>query len=246
MRVKRLIDRSVVLASDLVASKDRKNSNNIIQELQSLLLEPRIFVDASAPADTIPDQPAQSYRDTYRRNRAQLNPLQQPGALLVERGEIAAWKRLKRQELQAQQADAIRAALNYYTSRLSFSASAYVLNAVPSRRSQMIRNDQLPDVKQVIQSDMGLRYLWRNQVLTAVADARAELQYQLGLELQQDSSGNNSNSNSENTIDATDLLELLLQAQQAMDGWLSLVEERDVQEAWEALLAQGEDEGVIQ
>lgn len=241
IRVKRLIDRCVVLASELVQDGDSPSSvastkqQQRIQELQTLLLKPQNFIDESSPIqDTpVPSQPAQSYLDAYNRNRAQLNVLQQPGALLVERGEILAWKRLKRQEYRAQQADAVRAALNLYTSRLTFSATEYVLQVPKQVRSQMIRNDALPDVKQVIQSDMGLRYLLRNEVLTSMADARAELLYQL----QQQPQSDNSDS-SIITMDARELLELLRQAQQGMDRWLSLIDDRDVRQAVEAVEQQ--------
>ena len=81
----------------------------------------------------------------------------------------------------------------------------------------MIRDDALPDVKSVIASDMGMRYLYRNEVLTNMEDARAELQYQLGQD--------------DESFDATDLLEILRQSQSSCDKWFSLIETTDVENA---------------
>lgn len=84
----------------------------------------------------------------------------------------------------------------------------------------MVRQDRLPDVKQVITSDMGMRYLYRNQILTDMDDVRAELQYQLKINTFPDAA-----------IDATELLNLLKEAQRACDRWLSLIDPNDVLEA---------------
>ena len=45
------------------------------------------------------------------RNKVSL--LEKPGAMLVENGEIGAWKRLKREEQAREETDEIRVALNY-------------------------------------------------------------------------------------------------------------------------------------
>ena len=58
---------------------------------------------------------------------------------------------------------------------------------------------------------MGLRYLLRNEVLTALGDARAELQYQM----------------KENTFDASELLALLLDAQSSCAKWFGLIDQAD-------------------
>ena len=137
--------------------------------------------------------------------------------MLVQNGEIDTWKRLKRQEKAREDTDEIRAALNYYTSNLNFNSDKFVLTASKEERSKMIRDDKIPDVKSVIASDMGLRYLLRNDLLTAVDDSRAEVRYQLK---QQDSSGVSS-------IDGSDLLELLLTAQGALNKWFDLINEKD-------------------
>ena len=88
----------------------------------------------------------------------------------------------------------------------------------------MIREDRIPDVKTVIASDMGLRYLLRNDILTACDDARAELNYLL-TKKQTDSK------NADDTVDGQELLDLLLVAQSACSKWFDLIDEKNVQEA---------------
>ena len=78
----------------------------------------------------------------------------------------------------------------------------------------MIRADRIPDVKDVVTSDMGIRYLLRNDILTSCDDARAELRYLL----RQDGVDN---------PDGSDLLDCLLAAQNATDSWFKLIDEND-------------------
>ena len=65
----------------------------------------------------------------------------------------------------------------------------------------------------MIASDMGLRYLLRNDILTACDDARAELKYQLKQDLR--------------NVDGSELLDLLLTAQGACNKWFDLIGEKD-------------------
>lgn len=109
--------------------------------------------------------------------------------------------------------DEIRAAFNYYTSNLNFNSQEFILTATREERSRLIRDDKIPDVKTVIASDMGLRYLLRNDVLTACDDARAELNYQM----KQDP----------NSVDGGELLDILLMAQNACTKWFDLIDERE-------------------
>jgi len=95
----------------------------------------------------------------------------------------------------------------------------FVLTASKDERSKMIREDRIPDVKTVIASDMGLRYLLRNDILTACDDARAELKYQM----KQTDAGA--------AADGRELLDLLLIAQSACRKWFALIDEKSVQEA---------------
>ena len=175
-RVKITMDRAVDIASKLVADKGLDNNSNkeLLHDLEILLLAPQDYMKGTTPID-VPQQPAQSYLKSYEESRNQVSILEKPGAMLVQNGEIDTWKRLKRQEKAREDTDEIRAALNYYTSNLNFNSDKFVLTASKEERSRMIRDDKIPDVKSVIASDMGLRYLLRNDLLTSVDDARAEL-----------------------------------------------------------------------
>lgn len=216
-RVKLTIDESVTITSELVSLDSNSNKKEqLIQELQDLLLKPQNYTRASTLAD-VPQRPARQYLDTYKKNLDRLNILEKPGGMLVQSGEIDTWKRLKRQERAREKNDEIRAAFNTYTTNLSFSGDSYRLNVPKDERSRMIRDDALPDVKSVIASDMGMRYLYRNEVLTNMEDARAELQYQIG--------------QGDGSFDATDLLEILRQAQSSCNKWFSLIDDSDVQNA---------------
>ena len=95
---------------------------------------------------------------------------------------------------------------------------------MPMRSVRLIRDDKIPDVKTVIASDMGLRYLLRNDVLTACDDARAELNYQM----KQDP----------NSVDGGELLDILLMAQNACTKWFALIDERDMMTAMEIVLKE--------
>ena len=100
------------------------------------------------------------------------------------------------------------------------SQDKFVLTASKDERSKMILEDRIPDVKIVIASDMGLRYLLRNDILTACDDARAELKYQLTKQTDADAA-----------VDGQELLDLLLIAQSACSKWFDLIDEKNVKEA---------------
>lgn len=220
-RVKVMVDNAVEIASKLDAAQSFDVKQILLSDLENLLLKPQNFLRGTTPID-VPQQPAKSYLDAYADYRSRVSILEKPGAMLVQNGEIDAWKRLKRQEKAREDADEIRAALNYYTSNLNFNSDKFILTASKDERSKMIREDRIPDVKTVIASDMGLRYLLRNDVLTAMDDARAELTYQMKQV---------TTTSEASSIDAKDLLDLLLAAQSACNKWFDLIEEQSVQEA---------------
>ena len=218
-RVRLMIDDALRITNRLNQA-DVDNKRQLLTRLDALLLQPQNFTRGYQPID-VPKQPAQSYLDSYAHYRNSVSLLEKPGALLVQNGEIDTWKRLKRQEKAREDADEVRAALNLYTSNLNFNPDRYTLTGSKSERSRLIRNDQLPDVKNVIASDMGLRYLLRNEVLTALDDARAELRYQM----EEDEKGH--------TVDGTELVDILQRAKVSCDKWFGLIGEEDVAAALE-------------
>ena len=215
-RVKVTIDNAVNIASKLVAADNINTKKELLHDLESLLLEPQDFTKGTTPID-VPQQPAKSYLKSYEEYRNQVSILEKPGAMLVQNGEIDTWKRLKRQEKAREDSDEVRAALNYYTSNLNFNSDKFVLTATKEERSRLIREDKIPHVKSVIASDMALRYLLRNDILTACDDARAELRYQM----------KQSNDSTAADVDGSDLLELLQTAQSACNKWFDLIDEKD-------------------
>ena len=134
--------------------------------------------------------------------------------MLVQNGEIYAWKRLKWEERVREDADEVRAALNYYTLNINFDLGSFVLTDTREERSKLTWEDSVTDVKTVIASDMGLRYILRNDLLTAWDDARAELRYQM--------------EQSPGEVDDSELLEVLLATQSACEKWFRLIDKKDV------------------
>lgn len=123
-RVKIMIDRAVDIASKLVDTSGDNveiSQGMLLHDLEKLLLTPQNFNRGTKPIE-VPQQPAKSYLDAYADYRKSISILEKPGAMLVQNGEIDAWKRLKRQERLKEDADEIRAALNYYTSNINFNA----------------------------------------------------------------------------------------------------------------------------
>ena len=88
----------------------------------------------------------------------------------------------------------------------------HLLSEDRATRSNVIREDWLPALKQVITSDVGM-CLYRNQVFTEMNDVKAELEHQLS---------------NEGRVDGTELLNLLVLAELALERWLSLIDPNDV------------------
>jgi hypothetical protein len=232
IRVKQTIDKAITLTRSLLQQTPNSSSSKVgtLQQLESLLLQPQNYIQKDLKLQGVPAKPADLYLKSYQPMAGDL-PLQR---YLIQNGDVSTWKRLKKREKQLERSSEIRAALNAYTDALEFSGDSYLLNVDKATRSSMVREDRLPQVTQVITSDMGLRYLYRNQVLTAMDDVKAELEYQVL------SSLSSKDQKGENLIDATELLDLLLLANDAMARWLSLIDAKDVQEAMELMLAAGQ------
>jgi hypothetical protein len=84
--VKWMIDQAVQIA----AKVDKNVDSSSWVEVQPLLLEPRNCIEQQWFPPK-PSQLAKEYLDTYQKNGQLMNFLAQPGALLVQSGEIAAW-----------------------------------------------------------------------------------------------------------------------------------------------------------
>lgn len=220
---------TATIAAATTTDKPPAAQESTLAQLEALLLTPKSYVQPNLQREGVPAKPADLYLQSYKSTSGDL-PFQKA---LVQSGDVDAWKRLKRREKALEKSSSIREALNAYTDAVTFSSESYLLRVDPATRSSMVREDRLPDIKQVITSDMGMRYLYRNQVLTAMDDVRAELEYQLKQQQQKQQQ-----QQSPQSFDGRELLDLLGLARDAMDRWLSLVPPSDVREALEKLAAE--------
>ena len=220
VRVKLSIDRAIALTKQMMDSPDPASSP-AIEGLKGVLLKPQNYTK-TLKLQGVPQSPAALYLDAYKPMKGDL-PFQR---YLIKNGDVSTWKGLKKKEKEQERDNEVRAALNAYTDALSFSSSSYLLNVDKFTRSNMVREDRLPDVKQVITSDMGMRYLYRNQVLTTMDDVRAECEYMV--------------EHLDDNVDGGELLSLLVLAQRACDRWFELIDPIDVKEAFLILEASKE------
>lgn len=235
-RVRVLLDQAVDTASALVrlqkeGTPSDGTSEDLIAKLKSFLLEPQEFIkpEEALMSKRYLEQKTWGDWDKARRKETQekfeiiIDPATRANEAFEQWGERRQFKRLRRQQLRLEKSNNMRAAFNAYTNNLVFSET-YTLNASKEERSRLIRTyDQLPDVTSVVRSDLDLRDLYRNQVLTFTDDAKAELIYQL---------------QQEKKFDATDLLVVLKQAQSSCIEWFKFVPVADAEEAMNALLLE--------
>ena len=123
-------------------------------------------------------------------------------------------------ETKREESSEMRAAFNFYTRQLSFGDN-YLLNAPKEERKKMIRNDELPSLTAVITSDLDRRDLYRNQFLTAIEDARAEVAYQAKQSIE--------------NFEVLDVIDLVNEASLACENWFLLIAPQDVKEAIDVL-----------
>ena len=148
-------------------------------------------------------------------------------------GERRQWNQLQRAEREREGASEVRRAFNIYTTNLNFSPTEYKWVGSTEEKSRRIRSDRLPTTTDVIRSDLDARDLYRNQVQTALEDARAEWVYQM-----KESNDNSSNSVDLRKFDTTDLQDILKQAQVSVDKWFGFIPDQDVKLALEAVVQQ--------
>mmetsp|Transcript_26426 Transcript_26426/g.40051 ORF Transcript_26426/g.40051 Transcript_26426/m.40051 type:complete len:358 (-) Transcript_26426:203-1276(-) len=137
-------------------------------------------------------------------------------------GERRQWNQLQTAERQREQSSEVRRAFNIYTTNLNFNRNRYEWKGSTEEKRQRIRSDKLPTTTDVIRSDLDTRDLYRNEVQTALEDAKAEYLYQ------KKQSGNDGDG-----LDFSELLEILMQAQLSIDKWFKFIPDRDVQAALE-------------
>lgn len=158
-------------------------------------------------------------KDQYEINRKGLNNIGDKVAAMLNQADVERqWGILQYAESKREESNEMRAAFNFYTKQITFGDN-YVLTANKEERKQMIRNDALPTLAAVIVSDLDRRDLYRNQFLTYIEDARAEVAYQVN----------------QDVIDVTDIVVLVNEANDAFENWFSLIAPVDINEAREKL-----------
>jgi hypothetical protein len=256
-RCKIWIDHAHDVCSTLTTTTTSSSTDNqykTLMELNQVLTNrPKLFVKESKPLQRTTSSSSSSSssralaqlttkvstanKEEAQRNRAELSLPDQFAAMMNQADAERQWGMLKSSEAQRQKENEIRAALSMYTQQLKFGDS-YVLTASKEDRKRMIRNDQLPSLTSVIVSDLDLRDLYRNQLLTAVDDVQAEVVYQL--KQHSSSSSSSSSSSPEEEIDVTDVVDLMNQAYTACSKWFDLIAREDVEEAMEVVRKEEE------
>jgi hypothetical protein len=131
------------------------------------------------------------------------------------------WGILQAQEYRSESQNEFRAAFNYYTQQLEFNPSSYEWKASAEEKKRRIRSGQLPTPQAVIVSDLDLRDLYRNQLLTALDDATAEVNFQL----------RQARDNDGKVGDISETVDLMKQAHDTCTKWFDMIDPRDVREA---------------
>ncbi|KAL3775252.1 hypothetical protein ACHAW5_003680 [Stephanodiscus triporus] len=202
--------------------------------LEGILLGPPSFVTSSDPIPTRGDPyvlPPLVGELVARRRKAEERRLLNVDAGFVPQlfevgqliGERRQWNRLSNEERAREGTSEVRLALNIYTTNLSYDPDRYVYAGSREERSRSIREGRLPTAGDVIRSDLDARDLYRNALQTSLDDARAEYLYQRG----------------KNFEDLSELVRLLGNARDAIDGWFGFVPDRDVREALYVVSGEG-------
>jgi hypothetical protein len=233
-RCKVWIDQAHDISVNLRGTSDKDSQYNILLQMnQTLANRPKLFLvekiqqqrgPPMAQVAQITTKSSVANKQQFQLNRAGLSIPDQLAAVFNQADVERQWGIIKYSESKREQANEIRAAFNFYTSQLTY-ADFYVLTASQEDKKRMVRNDQLPSLTSVIASDLDLRDLYRNEVLTAIEDVKAEVGYQLGRAPD---------------LDPTDVIDLMDQAHSACTKWFDLIAQVDRQEALQKVLGERE------
>jgi hypothetical protein len=216
------------LSATIQTTKDPKERYEIVVQMNATLSDPpKLFYSEQMRKRTISPTTAQlsttvsaANKDQYQTNRNRMGVGDKVAAMLNQADVERQWGMLQYAESKREEANEMRAAFNCYTKQLTFGDN-YVLNGSKEERKKMIRNDELPSLTAVITSDLDQRDLYRNQFLTSIEDARAEVMYQSKQTMDQ--------------VDVSDIIDLVSQANTACENWFSLIAPQDVKAAIDTL-----------
>jgi len=227
-RLKLWVGEIYMLSKDLSNQDNRQQIIIILQQMNNQLSNPpKLFQGETIPKRTntptaqLTTSISSANKDQYQMNRNGLNVGDTVIAMWNQADVERQWGMLQYAESKREEGNEMRAAFNFYARQLSF-ADEYVLTAPKDKRKEMIRNDALPSITAVIASDLDRRDLYRNQFLTAIDDAVAEVAYQVRLKAEE--------------VDVTDVVNLVKEAHEACENWFLLIPSQDVEEAVAAVM----------
>ena len=222
------------LAQDLLTTgRNEDVLKTKLDRLEHLLIHPPSFIKTNDPVVTrgdpyeLPPIVGEFAMASQKQKERQQNSIDagfvpqffEVGQLI---GERRAWDRLTKSERMREEQSEVRRALNIYTTNINFSTSRYTFAGTDEEKRRMIREDRLPTAVDVIRSDLDARDLYRNEVQTALDDAKAEYLYQkrvCGDDVLK--------------FDANELVLLLETAKKAVNSWFSFVPDQDISNALE-------------
>lgn len=227
-RLKLWVDEAYALSTSLAGTNDKDEQYKLLQQMNDVLSStPKLFPSGSKvpkrtsrPTAQLSTGISSANKEQYKSIRTDLSVPDKMAAMLNQADVERQWGMLQYAESKREQSNDMRAAFNYYTQSLTF-GDTYQLTASKEDKKRMIRNDKLPTLTAVIVSDLDLRDLYRNQFLTAIEDATAEVAYQV----KQTPDG----------IDRADAVALVDDAYVACKKWFDLIARADVEEAMEAI-----------
>ena len=228
-RLRLWVEDAYLLSTSLAGTDDKDEQYKILQRMNNVLSNcPKLFTSraptrTNRPTAQLSTGISSANREQYKSIRTDLSIPDKMAAMLNQADVERQWGMLQYAESKREQSNDMRAAFNYYTQSLTF-GDTYQLTASKEDKKRMIRNDELPSLTAVIVSDLDLRDLYRNQFLTAIEDAKAEVAYQVR--------------KLPNEVDRTDAVELIGDAYLACKKWFDLIAPIDVEEAMEVVRSQ--------
>lgn len=231
-RCKLWIDNAYNIATKTSDNNKEKQQDNriLLTELNQVLVNrPKLLsktekallqkITATAATAQLTTGVSTADKQQYQMNRLKLfNPAEKISAALNQADVERQWGILQYAESKREQDNEIRAAFNFYTRQLAFGES-HVLTASKEDKKRMIRNDELPTLTDVIRSDLDLRDLYRNQLLTDLEDLQAEVARQL------------SRKEPNEAIETEDVFDLMDKVYNSCSKWFGLIDSNEVAQA---------------
>ena len=226
LRLKFWVDEAYAISRQLADKEaDKKDQQfQLLQKMNDILsAPPKLFTGGnkipkrtSRPTAQLTTGISSANKSNYKELRSDLSIPDKMAAMLNQADVERQWGMLQYAESKREQSNEFRLAFNFYTQSLVFGDS-YQLTASKEDKKRMIRNDELPSLTAVITSDLDLRDLYRNQFLTSIEDAKAEVAYQV--------------KQSPQDIDRVDADSLMNDAHSACQKWFDLIPSVDIDEA---------------